>query len=353
MLKVIFLSFFFFLVEVSLFINFKGEILERVTQINLDYLSFKSAPQIRVFEGIQKINHANKLQGKKVFILGGSTAREFFLDDNSMSKLLGVEFVNLGVSAQTLIDSIRLIEKIDSKDALVIYAMYPTKFFGQTSNKLHDSKYFYGATYAYPIKSLYADELLETKNIRAQDSSLEIFSELNVFVALINDFFLRKKKDLTKVLKKELPFSRLFINKDHPEQFLYKDLTISDKKLRKKLRTYHKRNKPVLDENLKFHFELLEELIKVSKKKNLKLVLMDLPHSSTCEDVLGELIDAYEINYTKFLQSNPVKRYKFNLDEFSTSQKYFYDHGHLYDVGREYYLPHSIETISDALKHSR
>ena len=127
MIRVFLTSVCLFLLQIYIFCTVSPTLLEKLTGIDIKYLTFIK-PQRRVVHNIQRQNELNLRAEPAIYVLGGSTSREFFPTDDQMKRITGRPFVNMSASSQTLFDSVRLVDNIKGDDNTVIYGLFPFKF---------------------------------------------------------------------------------------------------------------------------------------------------------------------------------------------------------------------------------
>jgi hypothetical protein len=283
-----------------------------------------------------------------MYVLGGSTSREFFYDDQRMSRIVGHPFVNLGSSSQSLIDSLRLIDNIKSKNATVIYCLYPMKFMRFLSTEPEDSLYLMGAYLKYPVLSPAVESLLADVDPRTWSTAL--VAELNVYCYLLKNYFFHKNLMLQRKFTSsiDIPFKVLFLDNRPPIQHFYHKQAYDRNLLRLELFKIKKKIGQNLEANLKINFHLLDRFIDIAQQHSHQIRILELPYSYTFERMFERELKIYQQQLNVFLQKHPripFKRIDFNV--YRGKEELFYDHGHLLDKGRDYFYPFIKELIEE------
>lgn len=345
MIRVLILSVCLFIVEVFVFIAVSPALLETVSGIDIKYLTF-TEKQRRAVNNIQRQNALNASNEPAVYVLGGSTSREFFPVDHQMTQLTGQTFVNMSTSSQTLVDSLRLADNIKGKDTTVIYCLFPFKFMRFKPKDIPDGRYLMGAYLKYPIGSSFIDDLLikvEPRNI-----ATGLVAELNVYCYLLKNYILDKNSKIKKLLagKSTPPFKTLFINDQPPIQYFYHQRAYDRDRLTARLMNIKKEIGPHLEQNLKINFTFLGHLIRIARNNNVQLILMELPYSSTFKRMYQHELEIYRQHRDDFLHKHsPLDFKQIDYDVYQGREALFYDHGHLLDQGRTYFKPFAMSLI--------
>lgn len=344
MIRVFIASVCLFLLEVYIFCAFSPTLLENLTGIDIKYLTFMKT-QRRVVHNIQRQNELNLRAEPAIYVLGGSTSREFFPIDDQMKRITGRPFLNMSASNQTLLDSLRLLDNIKGDNNTVIYCLYPFKSMFSAENVPADSRYLMGAYLKYPIASSAVDGLLA--DVVPRNSATALLTELNVYCYLLKNYMLHKNNKLKYKLAGEStpPLKIAFINSQPPDQHSYHRHTSNRDRLRLKLTNFKKEIGPYLNDNLEINFAHLGNLIEVARQHGHQIKLLELPYSYTFESMYHRELGVYRQHLDAFLQKHPQVPFKrIDFDVYHGREELFYDHAHLLDRGRDYFQPF-VETL--------
>ena len=344
MIRVFLTSVCLFLLQIYIFCTVSPTLLEKLTGIDIKYLTFIK-PQRRVVHNIQRQNELNLRAEPAIYVLGGSTSREFFPTDDQMKRITGRPFVNMSASSQTLFDSVRLVDNIKGDDNTVIYGLFPFKFMFNSQKVSADSRYLMGAYLKYPVASSAVDGLLA--DVAPRNSATALLPELNVYCYLLKNYILHKNKNLKYKLAgaSTPPLKTVFINSQPPGQHFYHRHPSNRDHLRLKLSNYKKEIGPYLNDNLEINFAYLGNLIEVARQHGHQIKLLELPYSYTFERMYHRQLEIYRQHLDAFLQKHPQVPFKrIDFDVYQGREELFYDHGHLLDRGREYFQPF-VETL--------
>ena len=352
MLRIIVLSLFCFILQAAAVLCFQRHHFAALASIDVRYLTLRKAAQKRVFLNIQKVAHANEEKKPAVFLLGGSVAREFFPAEAELGERLSASVYNLAVSAQTLIDSIRLVENIELQDGTIVYPLTPGKFLAPLRDEMRASKYEYGAGFRYPLQSDTVENIFQEHNVSTENMFHRVLRPLNLYTFLLVDSWKQKVKLTKQFLRGESSLSRVFKDTSTPAQFLYDLDAVPEDRLKRKLARHKKNIRPRIRESLTTRFELLSELIALTRRKGLRFALVELPYGEIYQEVLREEIGVYKEQLDEFVRREGVLRIPFDNARYGNHQKYFYDHVHLLTAGREYYNTYSLDSLRYVLDHS-
>jgi hypothetical protein len=350
MIRLIIASVLIFLIEVVLFCTFTPAILNHFSGIDIKLLTF-TAKQRRVVHNIQRQNEVNLQNAPAIFVLGGSTSREFFFEDARMSQMTGRPFVNLGASSQTLIDSLRLADNVENKNATVLYCLYPMKFMRFSQRVPAESRYLMGAYLKYPITSSAVDNLLA--DVAPHNMATSLIAELNVFCYLLKNYFLEKNIKLQQMLAgiQSISVGELLIDNRPPIQHFYHQRAYDRNRLRFELLKIKKKIGSSLEANLEANFELLAQLVNLVHKRGQEIILFELPYSYTFERMFQRELSVYRNHLDVFLQDRDLVHFKrIEFDVYQGQEALFYDHGHLLDSGRQYFYPRVERIFGKDLK---
>ena len=344
MIRLVIASVCLFILEVYLFCVFSPTILQKMTGIDIKYLTF-TAKQRRVVYNIQRQDALNLHTEPAIYVLGGSTCREFFFIDEQMSRMAGRPFVNLGASNQTLIDSLRLVDNIKGDNATVLYCLYPMKFMRFSPTVPVDSRYLMGAYLKYPVPSFAVERLLA--DVTPRNITTALVAELNVYCYLLKNYFLQKNFKLQQKLSRGagIPLKKLFLDHRPPIQHFYHHQAYHRSRLRLELLNIKKKIGPHLNANLEVNFDHLGRLIDLARQRGQQIRLMELPYSLTFERMFQRELRIYRQHLDAFLQKHSQARFiRIDFDTYRGREELFYDHGHLLDMGRVYFYPF-VETL--------
>jgi hypothetical protein len=339
MIRVLIASVCLFFLEVYLFCTFSPTLLDNLTKIDIKYLTF-TEKQRRAVHGIQRLNALHSKAEPAIYVLGGSTSREFFPVDHQMTNIIELPFVNMGSANQTLIDSLRLADNIKGKATTLVYCLFPLKFMRFKPKDLPDSRFLMGAYLKYPIESPMVYNLL--KKVAPRNLATGLVEELNVYCYLLKNYFLDKNRKLTNILagKSSQSLGTLFVSSRPPIQHFYHRRALNRGYLSARLMTFKKEIGPNLEKNLKINFAFLGHLVKTARNNQVPLILVELPYSSTFERLYRHELDIYRRHRDAFLRKHAPLDYRYiEYSDFQGQEELFYDHGHLLDRGRAYFHP--------------
>jgi hypothetical protein len=345
MIRVLILSVCLFIAEVFVFIAVSPTLLEYLSGIDIKYLTFTNK-QRRAVHNIQRQNALNVNNEPAVYVLGGSTSREFFPVDDQMTRIAGRPFVNMSTASQTIVDSLRLADNIKGKDTAVIYCLFPHKFMRFKPKDLPDSRYLMGANLKYPIHSSFVDDLLS--KVTPRNLATGLLAELNVYCYLFKNYILEKNNIVKKKLagQSTRPLETLFVNNKPPTQYYYHDRAYNRDRLTNKLMKHKKKIGPHLEHNLKKSFSFLGHIVRIARNNDVKITLVELPYSSTYERLYQRELDVYRQHRDAFLQKySPLDFKHIDYDTYQGREELFYDHGHLLNRGRNYFKPFAMTLI--------
>jgi hypothetical protein len=328
-----------FLVEVYLFCTFSPALLEHLTGIDIKYLTFTDK-QRRVVHNIQRQNALNLKAEPVIYILGGSTSREFFPLDAQMKRAVGHAFVNMSASNQTLIDSLRLVDNVKGDQATIVYCLFPMKLMRFAPKVPADSRYLLGAYLKYPVASPAIDELFA--DVEPRNLATALMTDLNVYCYLLKNYVLQKNYILQYKLAgiTTPPLKTLFINNRPPHQHFYHRRPLDRNYLRQRLFRIKKEIGPHLEDNLEINFRHLGYIVELARQHGHRFKLLELPYSSTYRRMYQRELGIYRQHLKAFLQKySRVPFARIDYEVYQGSEKLFYDHGHLLDPGREYFYP--------------
>ena len=339
MIRVLIASIFLFLLEVYFFCAFSPTLLEKLTGVDISYLTFTDK-QRRVVNNIQRQKALNLHGQAAIYILGGSTGREFFLVDEQMQKATEYPVLNMSTSNQTLIDSLRLADNIEGDDATIIYCLFPLKFMRFASNVAADSRYLMGAYLKYPVASSAVEDLLA--DVAPRNLATALVAELNVYCYLLKNYVLHKNYYIQHKLAGAgtLPLKTMFKKDRPPVQHLYDHLPGNRDFVRLELSNIKDEIGSHLESNLKVNFGHLDHLINLALQNGHQIKLVELPYSATFERMYRHELRIYRKYLETFLLQHPrVPFLRIDFSVYRGREELFYDHGHLLDRGREYFYP--------------
>lgn len=345
MKKVFFVSVLFFIIEICLFVNIRDHIFQYIAKVDPIYRTHLFDHQNSVDRIIHQIVKNNEEKKKAIYIFGGSTARELFAPNEILSADRGYNYYNCGVASQQLIDTIRLVDNINTPESTIVYVLSPPKFTIMPVKQLVMSKYFMGLSLKYPLASKAAEDIIESE-IKKRNIEVNSFVEhkdriiykLNVFVYLLRLNLKAKLMHFKGVITGKEEMSKLFWDDSKP--YHHKpDLRRKSDSPEKAKDFINNNIRKYVDgqetENLELNISLLNELLNLANKKKIRVILFDLPIS----DVVWE---KYEVETLKErilfnIESRypNVHYYQFNYSKFKNNQRYFSDAFHLNDEGRK------------------
>jgi hypothetical protein len=352
MIRVLLTSLCLFLLEVYLFCTFSPELLQNFSGIDLKYLTF-TGKQRRVVHNIQRQKTLNRQTKPAIYVLGGSTSREFFYVDAQMRRITGRPFVNMSASNQTLFDSLRLADNIQGDDATIIYCLFPFKFMRYAPKVPADSRYLMGAYLKYPVASSALESLLD--DVAPRNLATALLAELNVYCYLLKNYVIQKNYNLQYKLAgiPTPPLKTLFINDRPPGQHFYRRQAQNRNHLQLTLLNIKKEIGSNLEANLDINFTHLGHLIDLTQQHGLQIKLLELPYSYTFKRMYQRELGIYRQHLDAFLQiyaQVPFMRIDFEI--YQGREELFYDHGHLLDRGRDYFHP-LVETVfEEDIRHA-
>ena len=341
-----------FLLEVYLFCAFSPQLLQHLTELDIKYLTF-TEKQRRVVHNIQRQKALNQQGLAAIYVLGGSTSREFFLKDEQMRHYTGRQFVNMSASSQTLIDSLRLADNINGGNTTVIYCLFPLKFMRFEPDEPADSRYLMGAYLKYPIESFAVEQLLS--DVAPRNLATALMVELNVYCYLLKNYVLEKNYSFQKKLVgiTATPLKGLFVNQQSPAQHFYHRHAYNRKYLRLKLASIKKEIGPSLSTNLEVNFIHLGHLIGHVQRHGHQIKLLELPYSATFENMFRSELRIYRRHLQAFLDQHPQLSFKrIDFDLYRGREELFYDHGHLLDKGRAFFHPYVDTLFEEDIIHA-
>ena len=314
MIRVFISSVCLFLLEVYIFCIFSPTLLEIMVGVDIKYLTFMQK-QRRVIHSIQRQNVLNLREEPAIYVLGGSTSREFFPIDDQMKRITGRPFVNMSASNQTLFDSLRLVDNIKGDDNTLIYCLFPFKFMRIAQKVPADSRYLMGAYLKYPVASSAVDGRLA--DVEPRNLATALLAELNVYCYLLKNYVLHKNIRLKYILvgARTPPLKNAFINSRPPDQHFYHRDASNRDHLILKLFDIKKEIGQYLNDNLDINFTHLGFLIEVARQHGNQIKLLELPYSNTFERMYHRELGIYRQHLDAFLQKHPqvpFKRMDFN-----------------------------------------
>ncbi len=369
MKRVFYLSLIFFLIQVcfvALKPNFVKDIYTQLPWEKIPRIFYVGGlHQRRVYTNLKKLHTNNKNKDKAIYILGGSTAREFFLPDDFLHNKLGVKVHNMAGSSQSLYDSLRIIDNIKTPGSVVVYLLYPIKFYNSELLNAEKANYINGSSYLYPIESRTLDKYFEDQNLFTPKSEYTIFKSMNVFASTLKSFVPKFPKFIKSLLRGQVK-----LNKEASKQYLYEKPLTDDEfkqyaqKVRKNLNRYidlkteggishynftqfeQGQADKLYQKNLEFNAEIMQLIQKVCTDRSLRLVLIEAPLAQRSKKFFGKEIE----NFNKFRKEKLSNIDYFGLDHFGYSSPYFSDEyfndiAHLLSSGREYFSDYALQGL--------
>lgn len=352
MIRLIIASVILFLIQVGIFCAISPALLEKFIGTDIKYLTL-TEKQRRVIYNIQRQKEVNRNLKSAIYILGGSTAREFFPKDNKMKQLMKREFINMAAANQTITDSFRLADNINTPDAIVVYCIYPMKFMRFKSTELAGSKYLMGVNMKYPVPSQRLDDLLA--EVKPNSIATSLLPEFNVFIYLMKNYILEKNRTFRYKMRYASTnlLDRMFINPDLPPQHFYDITPYNHNRLILDLLKVKKEIGDSIDKKLEMNFYFLGQIIDLSKSKGQQLKLIELPYSSTVNKMFKKELNVYRRYRDNFLSDYPeIDFYQLPYLSYAKEKDIFYDHGHLLTRGRRFFFPFVERCFSREISHA-
>jgi hypothetical protein len=288
-----------------------------------------------------------------IYILGGSTSREFFPLDAQMKRAIGRDVVNMSASNQTLIDALRLVDNVKADQATIIYCLFPMKFMRFAPKVPADSRYLLGAYLKYPVASSAVDDLFT--DVKPRNVATALVTDLNVYCYLLKNYVLQKNYILQYKLAgiTTPPLKTLFINNRPPPQHFYHRRPLDRNYLRQRLFNIKKEIGPRLEDNLEINFRYLGFLVELARQHGHQIKLLELPYSYTWERMYQRELIIYRQHLKAFLEKySRVPFARIDFEEYQGREALFYDHGHLLDPGRAYFYPLVEPLFEDDIRHA-
>lgn len=352
MIKVLVSSVCLFLLEVYLFYTFSPALLQKFTGIDIKYLTFTDK-QRRVIHNIQRQKALNLQAKPPIYVLGGSTSREFFFVDKQMKRITGRPFVNMSASNQTLFDSLRLADNIKGDDATIIYCIFPFKFMRYAPEIPAGSRYLMGAYLKYPVASSAIESLLD--EVAPRNLATALLAKLNVYCYLLQNYVIQKNYLLQYKLAgiPTPPLKTLFINDRPPVQHFYRHQAYDRTLLQLTLLNIKKEIGSNLATNLEINFTHLGYLIDLIRQHGQQIKLLELPYSQTFKRMYQRELGIYRQHLDAFLQKHSqVPFMRIDFENYQGREELFYDHGHLLDRGRDYFFPFVETVFEEDIRHA-
>ncbi len=317
--------------------------------------------QRRVLSNIKKIHNNNKNKVVATYILGGSTAREFFHPDQELSKKIGSPIFNMAGSSQSLYDTLRIVDNIKTPGSTVIYMLYPLKFYHPEVLALEKADFLNGPYFLYPLESEALNSFFaKKKDLYEPKPEYTIFKPINVFSVTLRGFVQKVIDFADKIIKGERNLKQV-AGKNNMNQYKYEESmtdaefaeyaksvreSFKNKKSLKSLSDQEAQQdltEKMYNETLKFNAEILQLIYKTAKKRNLRFILMELPMAQRTEQYFGQEVQSF-YNF-KALNLANIDFFGFNKWGHKSPyfpDKYFNDTAHLLSVGRDYFSEYAL-----------
>jgi len=348
----------FFIIQVIAVMLLSPMILEMIKGSDYDRLVLRRY-QRRVLHVIRNIERDNALGRRGAYIFGGSSALEFFPDDERLEELTGFNTRNSATGFQFIIDTIRLAGELKVRGGLVVFTMSPFKFADASASQIYNSWYMYGEWSKYILESDYVDGVLpDDEGIRKFMSghdvplSLRVLKPFNALVYLGIDY----AKAVRNSMKGEISGFR--------PSYLYQNpypLTLHDRWYDTPMspgvhetfnRDIRERIGKDYEEKMLLNFYLLEKLAEIAELNGHALVLLDLPQSREFDEIFPEVVARYNGHLSAFYRRHPgIRHYRVDPVRYRYRQENFHDMLHVNPRGREYYEPYVAEALNDAISN--
>jgi hypothetical protein len=334
--------FLIFILELCFIWNINEVLVDKISNFNnINY----GEKQRKVFNVINSIEEGNKKNFKNAYILGGSSSREFFADEKTLNNIISLNNYNkiimATISSQTLIDSLRLIEKINTKGSLVIIGLSPKKVFSEGSDTLIKSYINFGKYLKYPTNS---DVLENIYPIYKIDNKLAFVpSSFRLSINLLKDFILEQASNIKSNGLSSFKFTNNEVPIHHYKKYVKR---LSEENLlnleKKYFDTYLQSNINIL-ENIEYNEKLLRIIIALCKEKKLKLVLFNIP----INHLVPILYSKYYFKYNELVKGLNTNIINFN--DFANDSSFFHDTSHLNKYGKRHFRNYMIKGLNNAL----
>ena len=358
MARIFILSIIFFIVQAVVVIQSAPQLYESFLDLDIKYLTFEKRQKAAITH-IQQLRKNNKNKSKTIYVLGGSSGREYFKPEEETKDLVPMPLVNICTASQNLLDSIRLIDNINVPGSVVILTFPPFKFMTHSNKMLSSTKYLTGTNLKYPIESRTLDSLL--KDVKPANITITLMPSLNALIYLSKSYINHKKDHLLSGLasiwngtSNPKTFKNMFVDPLPIPRYLYVDAESADRqKLRKGLQKMRDTGiKGKLSGNLETNLGYLKLLADLAKEKDVKLILYELPYSQTGESIFRSELKIYRKAMNSFLEQHPdIPFFKVEYNLYNGKEELFHDHVHLTGAGREYYHPHVINTFKQVFSN--
>ena len=329
MFKVFVLAFFILSSEIVFLKYFDKSLLFYINNSKVNAIAYNKS-QRRVFNVIRNINQNNMDSTKSVYIFGASSTREFFdleenLNKDVESNLYKKVYIS-ATSSQSLVDSLRLIDNINTPNSLVILGISPKKFWSEDPSYLELSYLTYGKYLKYPVISNSIKELYEEYSFNDYFNLRLLPPASNTFLYLIKDYVLEQLQNIKRHGLFAYKMYDITVSEQHVKGYT-KQLSDDElMQLENKFEAQHMQN---TEKNLEFNLNVLRKIIDISRKKELKIVLFDIP--------LNPLIDElYHNQYQEYIaRIDNIKNIKHVRYKEKSKSNHFHDTSHLNAIGKE------------------
>lgn len=292
--------------------------------------------QAWILEKMASVRQPSSEDSFSLFLLGGSTFREFFEPDQTLKEHLGMTVYNLAGSSQAIVDSMRMLKAVQNKGT-VIYGLFPLKFLISEEGQMSAAKSMWGSAYIYPAYHSELDNLFASLGVKHQSFEHKIYPALNFFIGLL------------KVVR---PATQA----NEPKQYFYtNNKPMGNAQFRTYLRYYQTAaRKKSLREQLAYNLDLLEALREQSHQQGLKFCVFELPLN---ERLIADF--EHELNVYLSIRNELKKDYCFysykenSVEKTFFSSDYFYDGGHLFPYGRQFFRDHALNGLKFAVANGK
>jgi len=293
----------------------------------------------------------NENSNQRLYIFGGSSAREYFPPDEVVSRKLAIPVLNMGSPSQQLVDTIRIVDQIEKPGSVVVYIFRPGKFTAFDEQKLSNVNYLNGTDYPYFLHSDRVTLLMQNyKKIYGPHKtevsvSYRLAALLNPYIYTLNEnlTFLKRKwhrTGLENLFKDTRPMEQ---NREKYRNKVLKTLTKNQESKKDSEHIRHATATPP-SRSVEISFYFLEQLYLLCEKKGLKFIILDLPKPNNDPTVLSKMQEL-EHRYKDIIHIKiPAKM-------MTNYRGYFADVNHLNDKGRAYYLPYLIKSLKPHLSN--
>lgn len=280
-----------------------------------------------------------------VYVVGGSSARELFWPDGIMRKELGMGVVSLGSPLQDITDSIRLVDNISTKGSIVVYVYNEIKFIEDNRKRFYKSLDRTGVVYPLLLYSDQLDIIYEKYNPafnfdnRRTDKEQRYVSLLTPYAILVRDILSGKQEDSETSGKNILQHNRDVYKTNQWSAADHKDF------LKKK---FSNKAEGEIEKSLKYNYTMLEELAELCIRKEIQLIIVDLP-KPTIYPISYDFMQKF---YEKYDHHRSVSHIRLTEAQIGNRYLYYGDENHLNDKGREKYLPFIIAAIKKEMENN-